>query len=62
MITIYTIFLSKKYFEKRNYLKGFKNCLYNLEREGKIEIVYEKSSFIGSMFINGYSLVAWRKR
>jgi SAM-dependent methyltransferase len=55
-------FLSKKYFEKRNYLKGFKDCLYNLEREGKIEIVYEKSSFIGSMFINGYSIVAWRKK
>jgi len=54
--------LSKKYFEKRNYLKGFRDYLYNLDRQDKIEIVYEKESFIGSMFINGYSIIAWRKK
>jgi hypothetical protein len=53
-------FLSKKYFEKRNYLSGFYNCLKDLENKGKIEIIFEKPSFIGSIYINGYSIVAWR--
>jgi len=54
-------FLSKKYFEKRNYLKNFKNYMHKLEKEKKINIIFEKESFIGSMYINGYSIIAWEK-
>tara|TARA_R100000030_G_scaffold87008_2_gene70565 strand:+ start:886 stop:1809 length:924 start_codon:yes stop_codon:yes gene_type:complete len=53
-------FLSIKYFEKRNYLNGFMKHLEQLESNGKIEIIYKKKSFIGSLYINGYSIVAWR--
>ena len=53
-------YLSIKYFEKRKYLSGFAKHLKALETEGKIEIIYEKRSFIGSVFINGYSIIAWR--
>lgn len=54
-------FLSKKYFEKRNYLVNFKNYMYKLQEQKKINIIFEKESFIGSMFINGYSIIAWEK-
>lgn len=54
--------LSIKYFEKRNYLNGFMKHLEQLERDGKIEIMYRKKSFIGSLYINGYSIVAWRAK
>jgi hypothetical protein len=52
--------LSVKYFDKRNYLNGFMRYLKELETSGKIEILYKKKSFIGSLYINGYSIVAWR--
>ncbi len=54
--------LSIKYFEKRNYLNGFMKHLEQLEANGKIEILYRKKSFIGSLYINGYSIVAWRAK
>ena len=55
-------YLSIKYFEKRKYLDGFANYLGSLAEEEKIEILYEKRSFIGSVFINGYSIIAWRTK
>ncbi len=55
-------YLSIKYFEKRKYLNGFANHLASLADDGKIEILYEKRSFIGSVFINGYSIIAWRTK
>tara|TARA_X000001388_G_C2220451_1_gene118999 strand:+ start:49 stop:984 length:936 start_codon:yes stop_codon:yes gene_type:complete len=53
-------YLSIEYFKKRNYLEGFYKYLKKLENEGTIEIVLEKRSTIGSLYINGYSIVAWR--
>ncbi len=53
-------YLSIKYFEKRKYLKDFSNHLKSLANDDKIEILYEKRSFVGSIFINGYSIIAWR--
>ena len=53
-------YLSIKYFKKRKYLSGFAKHLKSLADEGKIEIIYEKGSFIGSVYINGYSIIAWR--
>jgi hypothetical protein len=52
--------LSLKYFEKRNYLNGFLTGLRELESQGKVEIIEAKRSNIGSLFIEGYSLVVWR--
>lgn len=55
-------FLSIRYFKKRNYLNGFASYLDQLEKDQKIEILYKKKSFIGSLYINGYSIIAWRAK
>jgi hypothetical protein len=52
--------LSIKYFKKRNYLNGLLTYLRELEKQNRIEIVTAQRSFIGSLFIEGYSLVVWK--
>lgn len=52
-------YLSIKYFEKRNYLSGFLTYLRELEKMGKIKIHQAQRTNIGSLFIEGYSVVAW---
>lgn len=52
-------YLSVKYFEKRNYLNGYLNGLRKLETEGKIKIHKQQRTHIGSLFIEGYSVVVW---
>ena len=52
-------YLSIKYFEKRNYLSGFLTYLRKLEEEGKIKIHEAKRNGIGSLFIEGYSVIVW---
>ena len=52
--------LAVKYHEKRNYLKGYLPALKKLEREGKIEILEIRRLFFGSLFHEGYSLIAWK--
>lgn len=51
--------LSIKYFKKRNYLNGYLDYLKKLEKEGKIKIYEVKRTYIGSMFIEGYSIIVW---
>ena len=53
--------LSISYFKKRNYLNEFLPYLESLEREGKIEIIKKQRIFYGSYFIEGHSLVVWKK-
>ena len=55
-------FLSIKYFEKRNYIKGLRKYLHKLYNEGKIEIIQDQRSNIGSMFVDGYSIIAWKPK
>jgi hypothetical protein len=52
--------LSIQYFRKRNYLDGLVTHLRELADDGKIEIIREARTFVGSFFIDGYSLVIWR--
>lgn len=52
-------FLSIKYFKKRNYLNGFLDGLRSLERLNKIKIHKAQRTNIGSLFIEGYSVVVW---
>lgn len=51
--------LSIRYFRKRNYLSGYLNYLQKLEKKGKIKIHEAKRSYIGSMYIEGYSIIVW---
>jgi hypothetical protein len=53
-------YLSVAYFKKRQYLSGYFNYLKTLEQDGKIEILDVRRSYIGSFFIDGYSIIAWR--
>ncbi|MDO8483135.1 MAG: class I SAM-dependent methyltransferase [bacterium] len=52
--------LSIKYFRKRNYLNGYLEYLRGLEKEKRIKIIETKRTHIGSLFIEGYSIVIWK--
>jgi SAM-dependent methyltransferase len=52
--------LSIRYFKKRNYLDGLLHHLKGMESDGRIEIVEARRSYIGSFFIEGYSIVVWK--
>lgn len=51
--------LSRDYFRKRNYLSGLFDALTQLEARGKINILHSGRSGLGSLFIEGYSLIVW---
>ena len=53
-------YLSIKYMEKRKYLSGYLDYLRELEKQGKVKILEARRSGIGSMFLDGYSIIAWR--
>ena len=52
-------YLSIKYAEKRNYLSGYLGYLRILEKENIIKILQCERSYIGSLFIDGYSVLVW---
>lgn len=53
-------YLTKRYFEKRNYLKNYITRLYELEKDGKIAILDVRRLNYGSKFIEGHTLVIWK--
>jgi len=53
--------LSKRYLEKRNWLKGYFASLRNAESEGALEIIYQRRTF-GSLFHDGYTITVWKKK
>ncbi len=52
--------LSVRYFRKRNYLDGLILYLREKQVEGKLELIDLKRTFVGSFFIDGYSIAVWR--
>ena len=52
-------YLSIKYFEKRGYLKDYIKKLKILEKDGKVLIHDITRTGIGSLFIEGYSIISW---
>jgi hypothetical protein len=48
------------YAKKRNYLKGYVSYLEQLEKENKIEIIFKKRLYIGSLYIEGNPIVIWK--
>ena len=52
--------LSIKYFRKRHYLKGLLSYLRMLESRKSISILESRRTFVGSFFIDGYSLIVWK--
>jgi SAM-dependent methyltransferase len=53
-------YLSIRYFRARNYLNGLVDYLHLKESRGDLQILRQQRSFVGSFFIDGYSLVMWR--
>ncbi len=53
-------YLSIKYMQKRKYLTGYLDTLRILEKQGLIEILEARRSGIGSLLIDGYSIIVWR--
>ena len=51
--------LSIKYFRKRNYLNDYLDYLKGMEKQGKIKIIEAKRTYIGSLYIEGYSIIVW---
>jgi hypothetical protein len=52
-------YLSVKYFHKRNYLQGFLSSLHRRQENGDLKILHETKTGLGSLFIEGYSLIVW---
>ena len=47
------------YFKKRGYLDGYITKLKRLEDEGRVVIHEILRTGIGSLFIEGYSIISW---
>lgn len=54
--------LALLYHRKRGYLEGFVPALRELESQRRIEILDVRRFYVGSLYHEGYSLVAWRPR
>jgi hypothetical protein len=55
-------YLSIKYFKKRNYLNGLQKYIEHLEKQGSAEILKKDRTFVGSFYIDGYSLLIWKPK
>ena len=51
--------LSIRYFKHRNYLDGFLSSLRSLEADGRVRVHMARRTYIGSLFIDGYSVIVW---
>ncbi len=49
-------YLSLLYFKKRRYLKGYLTYLESLQ---EVNVIRKERSYVGSLFIDGYSLIVW---
>lgn len=53
-------FLAASFHRKRGYTANLLSYLQDLESRGKIELLKVKRSFFGSLFMEGYTVLAWR--
>ena len=52
-------YLSIKYMKKRNYLNGLQEYIQVLADNGQINILLNKRSYLGSFYVDGYSVLVW---
>jgi trans-aconitate methyltransferase len=50
-------YLSLQYMKKRNYIDGY---VQYLQSSGKAEIIMYERSYIGSLFVDGYTILVWQ--
>lgn len=53
---------AREFHRARGYWQGFPELLRKLEAEGRVEILKEKRSFFGSLYVEGYSQLMWRPK
>ena len=53
-------YLAIQFHRRRGYWEKFPGALKELERKRKVEVVKEKRSYFGSLFIEGYSQCIWK--
>jgi hypothetical protein len=53
-------YLSIRYVKKRNYLDGFREYIWSLSKDGKIEVKVDRRTYLGSLYIDGYSVLIWK--
>lgn len=53
-------YLSIRYFYARNYLDGLVQYLRMKESVGELTVLRDQRSFVGSFYVDGYSVVMWR--
>lgn len=47
------------YHNMRNYLTGLKPAIYNLQNQGRVRVVYDVRTTLGSRYHEGYQILAW---
>jgi hypothetical protein len=52
-------YLSIQYMKKRNYISGYIEYLKGLGKD-KVQIIDLERSYVGSLFIDGYTVLVWR--
>ena len=52
--------LSVLYSRKRNYLDNFLTYLKLIQKNNQIKIIKNERTYLGSLFIEGYSVVIWK--
>ena len=55
-------YVAIKYQEKRRYLSGYLDRLWQLENEGEIEILKTQRMLFGSLYYDGWSFVIWKPK
>lgn len=53
-------YLSIKYMKKRNYLDGFHQFISTLADSNEIDILVDQRSYLGSFYVDGYSVLVWK--
>jgi len=51
--------ISIEYMKQRNYIDGYCEAIFELQREGKAQIHSFERTFIGSKYIDGYTILVW---
>lgn len=50
---------SIEYMKQRNYIEGYCEAIFELQREGKAQVHSFERTFIGSKYVDGYTILAW---
>ena len=50
---------SIEYMKQRNYIEGYCESIFELQSEGKLQVQLYERTFIGSKYVDGYTILVW---